>query len=146
MKAQSKLMLAVAGSLLALGLSVQAQAQAVRGASGHAGPAPELITVHHVHRPGASPHGSVPPHRSATVIHRSPRMAHASPQARMADRYARTAVSQAHTAWQFGCAQSHPRWSTAFHDHFQWAYGRSLHETQREIERRERVLARCVAW
>lgn len=130
---------------LTLGLGVDAHAQHKTGVLNHNGKVVSTAGFQH-HRPAPPVHRG-PPHRhSSAVIHRGSRSAHSSPQARMADWYARTAISQSHTAWRFGCAYSHPRWSTSYNDHYHWAYHQPFHLAQREIERREHTLARCLAW
>lgn len=60
--------------------------------------------------------------------------------------YARTAVAQSRQAWRYGCARSHPRWSTSYREHYRWALRNSVGRVEREIERRERTLASCLAW
>ena len=67
-------------------------------------------------------------------------------QARMADWYASRAVAQAREGWRLGCARNHPRWSTSYHEHYQWAYKTPRHRVMREIEQRDRILARCWAY
>ena len=59
--------------------------------------------------------------------------------------YARTAVAQSRKAWRYGCARSHPRWSTSYREHHRWALRQNLARVEREIERRERTLASCLA-
>lgn len=126
------------GLVLVFGFNLDAQAQPILSTQGTAGVAVSLAEPP-LHR--GSRH-----HRSSAPIHRGGRRGNVSPQARMADWYARTAVSQSHTAWSFGCAYAHPRWSTSYQEHYQWAYRQPFHHAQREIERRERTLARCLAW
>jgi len=130
---------------LTLGVSMDAFGQHKTSVVGHGGHVVSAAGLQH-HRHGPPAHRGPSHHQSRTVLRRASRATHASPKARKADWYARTAVSQSHTAWRFGCAHSHPRWSTSYQDHYQWAYGQSLHRAQREIERRERTLARCLAW
>lgn len=129
---------------LVLGVSLDAQARPTSGSPGHAGVVVQAAGHPH-HRGGPPAHRFAPQHHSHGAIPRGSRSLSVSPQSRLADWYARTAVRQSHTAWRFGCANSHPRWSTSYHDHYRWAYSQSANRAQREIERRERTIAQCLA-
>jgi len=58
--------------------------------------------------------------------------------------YARTAVSQSRAAHRYRCAGSHPRWSASYREHYRWAVRQKSGKLYREVERRERVLNRCL--
>lgn len=143
-KVQLSVLATVLGLGLALGVASAAQAQPNNSALGHSGTLSLFAGKHH-QRPSQPVHRGHGRHHSGPAIQRHSRPGHMSPQARTADWYARTAVSQSHTAWRVGCANSHPRWSTSYQEHFRWAYGRSAHQMQREIERRDHSLGRCLA-
>lgn len=139
MKVHLKAQLATVTLLLglALGSSLDVHAQHNPGAFGR-----DAVVVNAA---GPSHHRHGPPvHRGHG--HRQARPPQMNAQARLADWYARTAVSQSHTAWRFGCANSHPRWSTSYQDHYDWAYRQSANQAQREIERRDLTISHCLAW
>ncbi|MFU8833074.1 MAG: hypothetical protein ACNA7J_13110 [Wenzhouxiangella sp.] len=100
-----------------------------------------------------------PPHARRSQIHhgqparhgayqaqrpyRSNRHAVRDEQTRMAEWYASTTMAQVTHARRVGCAGSHPRWSTSYQDHYNWAYTSSRNQIMREVDRRDRQLASC---
>lgn len=91
------------------------------------------------------PHASVPLYYER---HGDRGSRHSPPRSRdnLAAWYARRAVAQSRTAWRYGCARSHPRWSTSYQEHYRWALRQNVVRVEREIERRERTLASCLVW
>jgi hypothetical protein len=98
------------------------------------------------HNRHSTVHRGHPSHRGAYHAprsHRSHRHERRNEQARMADWYASTTLSQVNFARRVGCANSHPRWSTSYQDHYHWAYANGRNQAMREIENRDRALASC---
>lgn len=95
---------------------------------------PSLIQRGQSHRHGAY-HAQRP--------YRSHRHTVRNEQARRAEWYASTALAQVTHARRIGCASRHPRWSTSYQDHYNWAYTSSRDQIMREIERRDHQLASC---
>ncbi len=90
-------------------------------------------------------HASPPLHYQR---HGERRSRHSAPRGRdqLAAWYARTAVAQSRKAWRYGCASSHPRWSSSYQEHYRWALRQHVSRVEREMERRERALVSCLAW
>lgn len=57
--------------------------------------------------------------------------------------YADTALAQARQNHRYGCREKGNAWTTDWYDHYRWAMRAHRREAMRQVEIRDRRLARC---